>query len=301
MGSNYLQGIDDGYGLPNPVPVGLGQLASTIVDAYLQRPEGLLYTVDANGAPCAMQALAPSFTYTSTAPISAGNNVVVTVTPALVRTDLVGEVLVLDFGTPAVVEACVVVSTNGNNQITLGSVQFNHAAATVKMDVDRVISEDRAVPSKRSIVRVAKFPIVNIQSLLGRYSYGRRSDQVSGLFQEVNLLASLQAFGGPPPWIPVTISQSSWSPLGEIWIPASLYMAYFSDVRIKYVAGYATLPDPVLRATVQIATGISQTSNMNGGLRMIAAGDTRLERFSASSLDNDIKKLLDPFKARTTF
>lgn len=301
MGSNYLQGITDGFGLPSPLPAGVAQLASTIVDSYLQRPEGLLYIADNNGNPCAMAALSPSFTYTITGAVAAGTNVVVTVTPPLVRQDLVGEVLVLDYANPSLVEACVITSTTGNNQITLGSVQFNHVAAT-KADVDRVITEDRSCPAKRQIVRVAKFPIVNIVSLLGRYSYGRRSDQVGGLFQEMNLLASLQAFGGPPQWIPVTIPASSWSSsTGEIWVPASMYMAYFSDVRIKYVAGFATVPDPVVRATAQIALGLIQTPNLGGGLKMITAGDTRLERFAATTLDTDVKRLLDPFHARTTY
>jgi hypothetical protein len=301
MGSNYLQGVTDGFGLPNPLPPGVAQLASTIVDSYLQRPEGLIYIADTNGNPCAMAALSPSFTYTITDAITSGTNVVVTVTPPLVRDDLLGEVLVLDYGNPSLVEACVVVSTNGNNRLTLGSVQFNHAASA-RADVDRVITEDRSCPSKRSIVRVAKFPIVNVVSMLGRYAYGRRSDQIGGLFQEMNLLASLQAFGGPPMWIPIVIPASSWSSsTGEIWVPASLYMSYYSDVRIKYVSGYATVPDPVVRATAQIAVGLINTPNLGGGLKMITAGDTRLERFAATTLDTDVKRLLDPFKARTTY
>lgn len=301
MGSNYLQGVTEGFGLPSSLPAGLGQIASTLVDSYLHRPEGLIYQSDTNGNPCAMTALMPSFTYTSTAAISPGTGVTVTVTPPLVRADLLGEVLVLDHSNPALVEACVVISTNGNNQITLGDVQFSHTGPNVKMDVGRVISEDRSVPSKRPVVRVAKFPIVNILSLLGRYSFGRRSDQIAGRFQEANLLASLQAFGGPPPWIPVLIPQSSWDVYGEIWVPASLYMAYFSDVRVKYVAGFPNVPDPVVRATAQIAVGLAQTTNFNGGLKSITAGSTTLSRFAATSLDDDVKKLLDPFCARRTF
>lgn len=301
MGSNYLTGVTDGYGLPSPLPAGVGELASTIIDSYLQRPEGLLYTSDANGNPCAMSALAPTFTYTITNAITAGTNVVATITPALARPDLIGEVLVLDAGTEGLTEACVISATTGNNQITLSNVQFSHAAGA-KADVGRVITEDRSCPAKRSIVRVAKFPIVNIVSMLGRYAYGRRSDQIGGLFQEMNLLASLQAFGGPPMWIPIVIPASSWSDsTGEIWVPASLYMAYYSDVRIKYVAGYATVPDPVIRATALVAVGLINTPNLGGGLKLITAGDTRLERFAATTLDNDVKRLLDPFKARTTY
>jgi hypothetical protein len=79
------------------------------------------------------------------------------------------------------------------------------------------------MPNKRSVARVAKWPIINVVSLLGRYAYGRRSDQVGGLYQEMNLLASVQTFGGPPQWIPINVTQSSWSDQnGDIWVPAGM-------------------------------------------------------------------------------
>jgi len=301
MGSNYLQGVNDGFGLPATLPAGVAQLASTLIDAEIKRPEGLIYTKDGNGNPCAMASMTPSFTYKLGSAITPGTNVVVTVTPANIRADSIGEVLVLDFANPAAVEACVIVAVNGTNQITLGNVQFSHASGALA-DVGRVISEDRTTPSKRSIVRVAKFPLVSVVSMLGRYSYGRRSDQVGGLYQDMNLLASIQSFGGPPPWIPIAIPPSSWSDAtGEIWVPAGELLSYYSDVRIKYVAGYPTVPDPVARAAAQIASGLIQTSNLSGGLQRITAGDTTMMRFAATTLDNDVKKLLDPFRARTTF
>jgi hypothetical protein len=301
MGSNYLQGVTDGYNLPNPLPVGVAQLASTIVDSYLKRPEGLIFTVDTNGNPCAMQALDPKFTYKLGGSIAPGTNVSVTVTPANIRPDIIGEVLVLDAANPALVEACTIVATSGTNTITLQTVQFAHASGATA-DTGRVITEDRICPSKRSIVRVDKGPIANVISLLGRYAYGRRSDQVGGLYQEMNLLASVQTFGGPPQWVPITVTQSSWSDAtGEIWVPAGMLLAYYSDVRVRYVSGYPKVPDPVVRATAQIAAGILNTPNLAGGLKLITAGDSRLERFSASTLDDDTKSLLDPYKARPLY
>jgi hypothetical protein len=301
MGSNYLQGVTDGFGLPPVLPAGIASLASTIVDGYLNRPEGLIHTRDASGNPCAMTAPTPTAFYKLVGSITAGVNVTVTLSPANLRADTLGEVFVLDHKNTAIVEACTVVSVIGNNQVVLGNVQFAHAAGATA-DVGLVITEDRSVPSKRAIVRVMKFPIVNVVSLLGRYAYGRRSDQVGGLFQDMNLLAAVQSFGGPPQWTPITVAQSSWSDsTGEIWIPAGQLMAYYSDVRIKYVAGYPVVPDPVQRATAQIAAGLIATSNLSGGLKLITAGDTRLERFANSTLDDDVKRLLDPFKARVFY
>src|SRR6516162_8876560 len=301
MSSNYLDGIEDGYGLAQPLPAGLGELASSIVDAYLKRPEGLVYAQDANDNPCAMKGATPSMTFTITGALSPGNNVVATVSPAIVRPDMVGEVLVLDYSEPAIMEACTVMATAGNNQITLGNVQFAHGA-NATADVGRVISEDRNMPSKRSIARVAKWPIINVVSLLGRYAYGRRSDQVGGLYQEMNLLAAVQTFGGPPQWIPITVTQSSWSDsTGEIWVPAGMLLAYYSDVRIKYVAGYAQAPEPVVRATAQVANSISALGGVPGAVKMFSAGDKKIQTYLPTVLDADIEALLDPFKARLLY
>jgi hypothetical protein len=166
MGSNYLTGItNSNYGLPDSLPGGVAQQASAIVDAYLQRPEGLLYTADANGNPCFMSAATPELTYTITSAITAGTNVVATVTPAMIRPDFIGEVLVLDRqANPSLVEACTVVATTGNNQVTLDRVQFNHGASCIA-ETGLVISEERAMPNKRSITRVARKPIANVISL----------------------------------------------------------------------------------------------------------------------------------------
>lgn len=299
---NYLDGAEGQFGLPATLPPGLGEQATMIVNTFLKRPEGLVYETDANGNPCHMPAMTPSLTFTIAGGVPAGANVTVTVSPAIVRQDHVGEVLILDRGEPELREAVVVSAISGNSQMTFSNVQFTHAAG-VKADVGCVITEERQVPSKRSIARYTKFPCVCFLSLMGRYAYGRRSDQVAGLYQEMNLLAAVQTFGGPPQWLPIPVSQASWSDqTGEVWVPAGLLLAYYSDVKMKYVAGFPTVPDEVVRATAQIANAINQ-SNATGGpmMRMANAGTMRFERFSATFIDEDVRRALEPLKARMLF
>lgn len=300
-GSNYLANITDGFELPSTLPVGLGAQASAILDAYLKRPEGLIYNVDANLMPCSMAAAAPSRVFAVQGALSPGTAVVATLKPAMITPDMIGKVLVLDNASGTLREACVVTATNGNNQVTLGTVQFAHADKAPAM-TGLTISEDRSLPSKRSITRVCNWPIVNVLSILGRYAYGRRSDQVGGLYQEMNLLAAVQTFGGPPQWIPVPVAACSWSDsTGEIWVPAGLLMAYYSDARIEYIAGYTaqTLPDAIVRATVAIANTLN--SGFDTANKMMRAGDTAIERFAATAMSDDLKQQIEPFKARTFF
>ena len=301
MASNYLANVTDGYGITPPITVSLATQASAFVDAYLKRPEGLLYNIDANGNPCSMVSATPELTYTLSGSISPGTNVVATVTPALIKSFTVGEVFVLENSSSTLREACLVVSTIGNNQVTLGSVQFAHSSGAIAQ-TGLTITEDRNCPSKRSIIRVAKGPIVNVLSLLGRYAYGRRSDQVGGLYQEMNLLAAVQTFGGPPQWIPIPLAQCDWSnSTDELWIPAGLLLAYYSDVRVRYIAGYIVPPDPIVSATISIAAGISQSGGLSGQIKSLAAGNSKIERFGASVLDDETRRVLDPYKAKTMF
>jgi hypothetical protein len=302
VASNYLANITDGYGITPPITVSLATQASAFVDAYLRRPEGLLYNTDANGNPCSMVSATPELIFTLSGSISPGTNVVATVTPALIKSDTVGEVFVLDNSSSTLREACLVVSTIGNNQVVLGSVQFSHSSGAL-VQTGLLVTEERNCPSKRSIIRTAKGPIVNVLSLLGRYAYGRRSDQVGGLYQEMNLLAAVQTFGGPPQWIPIPLAQCSWSnATSEIWIPAGLLMAYYSDVRVRYVAGYVNPPDPIVSATISIASAISQSGGaLAGQIKTLAAGNSKIERFGASFMDDETRAVLDPYKAKTMF
>lgn len=297
--SNYLDGAENQYGLPQPVPQGLGEQASAIVDSYLKRFEGLVYVCDRNGNPAYMRNMQPSMTYTIAGGVAAGQNVSVVVSPANVRPDLVGEVMILDRINPDLLEAVSVLSVSGNNTVTFANVQFAHGA-NCKADVGCVITEDRNVPIKRSIVRFAKWPMGAMLSLMGRYAYGRRSDQVGGLYQEMNLLAAVQTFGGPPQWIPIPINQISVSnDSGEVWVPAGMLLAYYSDVKMKYVAGWPQVPDPVVRATAAIASQLVESNQFGGGaVRLIASGDSRIERFGPTTMDDDTRRLLEPFRAR---
>lgn len=282
---------------------GSAEQASAIVDAYLKRPEGLVYETDATGVPIYMKGLTAKMTYTIAGALAPGSNVSATVTPAMLRSDNVGDVLILDYGNQALQEAVTIATVTPPNLCTFLTVKFAHSGGAKGLS-GLQIEEERGLPNKRSIARVGKWPLVNVLSLLGRYAYGRRSDQVGGLYQEMNLLASIQTFGGPPMWIPMAIDQCSWSDsTGEIWVPAGMLMAYYSDMKIRYVAGYSAynVPDPIIRATAAISAAIDTNADFGGQVKMLAAGKSKIERMFASNVDQDTMLSLAPFMARTWY
>jgi hypothetical protein len=157
MGSLYLQsGEYAAYGLPAGTTAAQVQAASALLDAYLKRPEGLVWTAGAGGLPCFMAGLTPQFTFTAAGAVAPGASVVVPVAGFMLTPDLVGEVLVLDRTDLTKAEACVVAGV-GAGSVTLQSVSYAHAAGP-NLDAGLAIFEERGLPSNRSITRVARSP-----------------------------------------------------------------------------------------------------------------------------------------------
>lgn len=303
MPSAYLVGGDlAAYGVPTATTQQVQQ-ASTIIDAYLERPEGMVWTPDALGNPAYMAAMAPGLSFTASGAVSPGQNVSVAVTGPLAVPDLIGEVLILDRAQPNLVEAVVVIGVTPGH-LTLQSVSQAHASGAM-LEAGMVLLEERALPAKRSVTRLSKGPIARLISGVGRYAYGRRSDQVAGLYNDANLLAAVQTFGGPPQWIPFDVTQASVSVnTGEVWAPAGLLLAYYSDVRLRYVAGFsqAALPSVIKQACANIVNKIQTFGpEADAAFKVVQAGGTKLERFSDSILDTDTKNALEPFKPKLLF
>lgn len=300
MPSQYLAGADLlAYGVSGATLAQVTQ-ASAIVDSFLQRKEGCVWAVDFNGDPCYMAALSPLVTLTNTAAIFPGPSVVVPYVGATLGVENIGDVVVIDRGTPMSTEACVI-SAISSGTLTLLSVKTSHAASTT-VDLGLHIYEQVGLPSNRSIARVAKFPNIRLLSGMGRYGYGRRTDQFRGQFAEFNLLATVQSFGGPPQWIPWDVTQADIaSTTGEIWVPAGLLLSYFSEVRLRYVAGWsaASLPAQIKQATAQIilAMGDIPLTAAVKGVRDDTTG-LAVARFGPTLVSADTANMLTPFCAR---
>lgn len=291
------------WGVPDATAT-LVQQASAMVNAFLRRPEGLVWVADAAGAPTYMAGLDPAMTWVTSAAIAPGASVVVPLPGAWLDDDLIGEVVIVDRDTPAV-EACVIQAVQPGAgvvppSIILTSVTHAHDIG-VTLETGLVVTEERSMPSKRSVARLSRYPVVRLLSGLGRYGYGRRSDQMAGMYAEYNLLAALQAFGGPPAWTPFDIRQASVSQTSsEVWVPAGMLLAYYSDVRLHYLTGWSatSLPPAVKSATATLADALSKSAALVGSIKRIQAGDTSMEKFADTLLTADLVRTLSAYQIR---
>lgn len=290
----------EAYGVPLTSQVQVMR-ASLLIDHYLRRPEGCVWAPDANGQPCYMTAKAPSLVSSFAGTISPGTNVVVSMPGYVGDSDsLIGEVVVLDRLIPGLVEACIVQSQT-TGQVTLDNVQFLHTGASVPITLEfgMTVSEELSLPNQRSIARLSEWPIAKLMSGIGRYGYGRRTDQMLGYFYDANLVGTLSAFGGPPTWVPFSTPASSLNPdTGDLWVPAGTLLAYYTDIKMRYVGGWQAnnLPPQIKVATAVIVDALS-AAPMGPQIRRFNAGKTQIERFADTVLDPDIKTMLRPYMA----
>lgn len=298
MPSVYIQPNDYAtYGLAANTTQQQVQQASQMVDSYLKRPEGLLYGVDANGAPAYMLSKTPSAQLSAADGIQPGVAVTVALSGPLGMLQA-GDVLLVDAANAGVTEAVQVQAIVGRN-VTFTSVQFAHAAGCT-LQAGMCITETKKLPANLPMTRVSRTPIAQALSGVGRYGYGRRGDDYNDSMNQFNLLAVMTNFGGPPPFEIFTPQASGMnSDTGELWIPAGVLLAYYTEIRFHYIAGftYATLPDEIKQA-VALTVYAMQQSAPKGNVQIEQAGGSKLQFFKASALSDDVKEMLKPWVAR---
>ena len=226
--------------------------------------------------------------------------------PLLASYDNVGDVLVLDrtpvgqSGTNTSEAVTIAAVDPANGTITLVRVRAAHAQG-VTVEAGLCITEQRTLPQDRSITQVSRPQLVRLLGGAGRYSYGRRGDQALGWREaDLSLLAASAVMGSAPIWQGFDVGQASTSSItGEVWVPAGLFCAYYSEVRLRYVAGFqqSALPDAIKRATANLVNSAAAAAD-TGPFRRFQAGGTAVERWDQSDFDPDTKLLLEPYRTR---
>jgi hypothetical protein len=162
-----------------------------------------------------------------------------------------------------------------------------------------VYEERLEVPSDRQQVILAVTPVVRILSAAGRYSYGRRDRRA---LNQVNYdyLAALAVFGSPPRFTEIDVDQIElYEPTGECWLPTGAFLINYTQVAIKYLAGYNQIPARILAALAMIVNEVCT----KGSSDRISYSVGRVSRRYAtpSFITSDIYDLLSPYICRSLF
>lgn len=295
-GSSYLApGEYAAFGAPGATVNTVVQ-ASTLIDMHIDRPEGLVWTPGADGAPAFMAALPPKLTIALVGAIAPGANVIAQLTgqPGMVE---VGDVLIADAAITLRAEALVVTS------VAWPSVTFRNVArvhdAGAQIDIGRVISEKRFMPKNRPVTRVMHGPVMRLMSIAGRYSFGRRGD-FSMPGDDISLLSSIQQFGGMPVWEAVDpLTANCELDTGEVWVPSGIMNAHYNEVRVHYLAGFqaSALPNAIKQACALLVNALAMVPDLSG-VKSYKAGNTAIAKFANSMIDDDVKDLLRPFEVK---
>ena len=289
----YLQSADyAAFGVPDAQGWQVDQ-ASRRIDAHLGRPEGLLWSADANGQPAWMTGLTPSRSLPLPASLTPGTNVQITVPYGRFTAQTVGEVAVLDRTNPLAAEACVVTAAAGNT-ITLAGVQFPHAAQASMEFGLTILLPSRIRGYGRRAVRLPRSPLVQILSGVGRYSYDPRGTD-RGLSVADRVVGGIAV----QPWTAFDLSNCAIDyDSGTLALLPGTPQGGFNELTLRYVAGwqYATLPEAIKRAIANLVRNAAGSADVPGNVRVLKAGDSTIERFgSGGSLDSDTLALLQPY------
>lgn len=291
------------YGLPGTTTEENVQAASALIDGFLRRPEGLVWSPDAAGQPCFMTGAAAMRIWKPVAAISPGASVVVTL-PSVPPASMLGEAMVLDSATPAKCETAVVIAIDGAN-ITLDNLTNGHNALA-PISAGLVISERRNVGYQGPVAFLSRTPVVRIVSVGSRWDRSNLrepalSESRHGVFFDyAEGIGPIPAFGTPPQWTlldPTLVDFDIATGKLDVRIFGSR-----NEVRACYLAGWDQddLPDAIKQVCARLVLSIqSQDQDIPSNVKLYRAGDTAIQKFADSVLDDDMKFQLLPFKVLT--
>jgi hypothetical protein len=135
----------------------------------------------------------------------------------------------------------------------------------------------------------------------GRYGYPRRSQAAiyPDLNYGMNPLMIASYFGGPPGFTAIDVTKIDvMGDVGEIWLPAGIYLAQYTEIVVIYNAGFHPLylPSPLKQATAMVVRNfIARAGGVSSVLRMIVSGSANVN-FTPDLIDSNIESILAPFK-----
>jgi len=156
------------------------------------------------------------------------------------------------------------------------------------------------LPPEMNTVRLSYLPLVTVApattpivTLQGRYGIPRRGEWP---YPDLSLEFAM-VFALPGAWTPIDPTTIDiWADRGELTFPVNALGLFFNEVDVVYNAGLATIPASVKVACAQIVKNAQVTPALN--VRSGKIDRMRLDYFGDALVDDNIRKLLEPYVAR---
>lgn len=129
--------------------------------------------------------------------------------------------------------------------------------------------------------------------LSARVRYGRpRRGELSDPYRE----QIAWAFGVPGSWSDLDVTSVDVNaPMAELTFPLNFLGLNYNEVEVTYTSGFATVPDAVKIACVQIVKNAQATPAMN--VKSSRMDTMQMQYFSGSLIDAQVQALLRPYVA----
>lgn len=114
----------------------------------------------------------------------------------------------------------------------------------------------------------------------------------------VNPLMLAAFFGGPPTWTTIDASMIDFdTKTGEIWVPAGIWAAQYTEIVVVYNSGFHPLymPNAIKQATVMLIKNFLSRGGGTTGLRGINTPGALNISFTPDLIDEHIQNVLAPF------
>ena len=160
-------------------------------------------------------------------------------------------------------------------------------------------TEQLSLPSDRQQVQLNVRPAIKVLAADGRYGYGRRDRRV---LNSVNYdyLAAIAVWGSPPGWTALDPEAIDlYGPSGDCWLPTGHFLVTYSEVRVKYLAGFTQIPDRVKLALVEIMNTLA--ARQVSMRRMSGVSRVQNTFIGEGFVSQTAKDLLEPYIVRSLF
>lgn len=299
--SEYLLSSDyTNYGLPAGTDAADVRSASALIDGYLERPEGLVWTPDVTGQPCFMAGATAMRTWKPALPIAPGSSVVVTL-DSVPPASILGEAVVLDNASATVRETSVVTTINGAD-VTFDTIRYAHIAqAPIKSGL--VIAERRNVGYQGPVAFLSRTPVARLLSIGSRWDRSSirepsLSDDGAGYLAGFSSgIGVAPGFGAGPQWSLIDPTMVDCDvDTGKLNVRI---MGARNEVRVCYLAGWAIdqLPEIIKQVTAKLTLAVANADpDLPANVKLYKAGDTAIQKFADSMFGEDMIRQLEPFK-----